>query len=657
MLPLVFQSHRGQIAEASVRAGAVGDRRTGSRVNKFSNLGVSGRILAAAMLMTLLVSWFSPAASAEDLGRDNPGGAQELADKYAPVMMLKSQEQPCDADGEPYGPTSIDIVLDNPEVLLRQLGTGNPVVMRGPGADDLFRLGEGMYLDFPGGALEPACIYETDFKRYSEDLPAVVYAHVVQQDDRPDLLAVQYWFYWYYNDWNNKHESDWEGIQLLFEASSIAEALAGEPVSVGYAQHEGGEQADWDASKLERDGTHPFVYSSAGSHASYFGSALYMGRSGSEGFGCDNTDGPSDRFDPEVVVLPDSVDDPADELAWLAFEGRWGERQSGPFNGPTGPAAKGRWLEPIDWHDELRPSSVVIPGGDTDGAGVISVFCEAVEWGSGTLIQVTTSPLRLAITALLGLMLGRWFVRRTDWSRVAPLPLARRRRAGQIIRAAVTVYRRWPRELLTFGSVYIPTAFVVGLLGALVAVIPVLKDVLDLARDSEGVNLVMAAFAGSVASLAGYVAVNALVSTHLDSLASGADRSAIDSAKLTWSRRHALASGFARSFVVVFVLLISVVGIPWSIRQLVRYQFLPQAIMVEGLDGKEGMARSSELVRGRWLHTGVMISVFNGLLAVSAMAFGLVVLVLFTSLPLWLFSALITLIYGLLTPLTAAAGT
>ena len=609
------------------------------------------------MIVTLVVSWLSTGAGADDLGRDDPAGAQELADKYAPVMMVKSQEQACDPDGEPYGPTAIDIVLDNPEVLLRQLGTGNPVVMRGPGAGDLFRLGEGMYLDFPGGALQPGCIYETDFNRYSEDLPAVVYAHIVQQEDRPNLLAVQYWFYWYYNDWNNKHESDWEGIQVLFEASSIAEALEGEPVSVGYAQHEGGERADWDASKLERDGSRPLVYSSAGSHASYYGSALYMGRSGSEGFGCDNTDGPSDRLDPVVVVLPDSVDDPADDLAWLAFEGRWGERQSGPFNGPTGPAAKERWLEPITWHDDLRPASVVIPAGDSDGLGVISAFCEVVEWGSGTLIQLTTSPIRLLFTALLGFVLARWLVRRTVWSRVALLPLVRRRRAGEIIRAATSAYRRGAREMLAFGLVYIPTAFIVGLLGALFAVLPLIRDVLDLAPESKGANLVLAAFAGSFASLAGYVAVNAMVAIHLERRASADGWSAVDSAKHAWRRRHALTSGLVRSFAVVSVLLFSFVGIPWGIRQLVRYQFMPQAVMVDGLEGKEAMARSSDLVRGRWIHTAVMITVFNALLAFSSLAFGLIVLVVFTSLPLWLFSATTTLIYGVFTPLTATAQT
>ena len=136
---------------------------------------------------------------------------------------------------------------------------------------------------------------------------------------RPATVFLQYWTYWYYNDWNNKHESDWEGINLMFEASSVEEALASEPVDVGYAQHEGGERADWDDPKLERDGDRPVVYSSAGSHASYYGSALYLGRAASEGFGCDDTSGPSERVDPEVVVLPDSVDDPTDPLAWVSY--------------------------------------------------------------------------------------------------------------------------------------------------------------------------------------------------------------------------------------------------------------------------------------------------------------------------------------------------
>ncbi|MDH3752728.1 MAG: hypothetical protein OEU32_02550, partial [Acidimicrobiia bacterium] len=403
----------------------------------------AGRKIGLAALLAMMVLGIvvlAPPALADDLAETEPEGALELAEKYSPIIMLKAQEGACDQDGEPYGPTSVDILLDNPEIVLRQVGPGDPVIMTGPGASDLFELGQGFHLDFPGSAVEPECIFETDFRKYSRSQPPVVYAHVVQQAGHPDQLAVQYWTYWYYNDWNNKHESDWEGIQVLFDASSIDEALASAPVSIGYAQHEGGEAADWDDSKLDREDTHPVVFSSAGSHASYFGSAMYLGRSGSEGFGCDNTDGPSDRIEPEVVLLPDSVDDPNSDLAWLAFSGRWGERRRGPFNGPTGPAAKSRWLEPIDWHEGLRDTSVIVPGGDTDATAIISAFCGVVDWGSGVLISFTTSPLELLITLAVVVAVASWLSRQTVWDRVEDTPLRRRRRAGQIIGLSGTAY-------------------------------------------------------------------------------------------------------------------------------------------------------------------------------------------------------------------------
>jgi hypothetical protein len=262
-------------------------------------------------------------------GTATDDATRELAERYAPLFRLKEQRSDCDTDGEAFMPTSVEIVLDNPDVVLRQLGNGNPVIMNAPGAADLFDRGGGLYLDVPGDALQPDCLYERDAARYNPARQSTVYAHVARQEGHPDQLALQYWTYWYYNDWNNKHEGDWEGIQLLFDASDVDEALAAEPVSVGYAQHEGGERAGWNDSKLERVGDRPVVYSSAGSHASYFGSALYIGRGPSTGFGCDNTDGPSIEVDPSVVVLPDRVDDATDPLSWLEFEGRWASANRG----------------------------------------------------------------------------------------------------------------------------------------------------------------------------------------------------------------------------------------------------------------------------------------------------------------------------------------
>ena len=72
---------------------------------------------------------------------------------------------------------------------------------------------------------------------------------------------------------------------------------------------------------------------------------------------------------------------------------------------------------------------------------------------------------------LVGL-LARLLVRRTEWDAVAPTPVVHRRRAGQIVRAALTVYRRDPLVFVAFGLIYIPAAIVTGALSALIELVP-----------------------------------------------------------------------------------------------------------------------------------------------------------------------------------------
>jgi hypothetical protein len=619
---------------------------------------VKNVMVVAALTMTGVALAATPVAAQDD-AVSSP--EQELVEKYAPILMLKAQEEPCDPDGEPYAPQAVDIVLDNPDVLLRQLGSENPVITQAPTAADLYGRSEGFFLDFPGSALEPGCIYEQDFDRYTGtatgEREPVVYAHVATQDDEPDKLVVQYWFYWYFNDWNNKHESDWEGIQLLFDVGTVEEALQTEPTSTGYAQHEGGERADWTSSKLERVGDRPVVYPSAGSHASYYGSALYLGRSALEGFGCDTTDGPSWRTDPSVVLLPSSVSGPDDEFAWLAFDGRWGERRSGPFNGPTGPQDKERWERPVDWHDELRAGSVVVPAGDGQAEVIVNSFCGIVETGSGALIVLQTSPIALLVAIAVLFVVARWLIRRTVWNRVSAVPLIARRRAGEIIRAAAGSYRQRARVLITIGLVFLPTAMIVGLIAALLRNLPLLRHLTDLSGTASGTGVLYALLAGSLANLMAFVAVNAMVAAYYDRLGDDLESSGLDAVREAWTHVRALAVGFAWSFLIVSVLFLSVVGIPVAIWLLVRFQFLAQAVVVEGHGGRAALRRSSQLVKGRWWHTALMIGLINLMVATSGLVVGLVLLVVAAGLPLWLFSALITLVYALIVPLAAVAQT
>jgi hypothetical protein len=618
------------------------------------------RALALVVLVAVFVGGpAAPVRAGEPVApRQTPEGdvAQQLAERFAPIIMLKQQSEDCDPDGEPYSPSLVDIVLDNPEVALRQVGNSDPVFMRAPGAADLFGLNQGFYIDFPGSALSPGCVYERDFWKYTGDQSAAVYAHIVQDPRGRDQLFLQYWFYWYFNDWNNKHESDWEGITLQFQASSIEEALAGEPIAVGYSQHEGGERSDWTDTKLTREGDHPVVYSSAGSHASYYESDVYLGRGASEGFGCDTTTGPSNRVVPDVVVLPDSVDDPTDPLAWLDFNGRWGERQSGPFNGPTGPAAKDRWLDPAPWFDDLRTGSVVIPGGESQGKSIINVFCDAVERGSQALINLKMSPGQVALTVAIVVLLLVFLLRRTRWEEVEPRPIRRRRRLGQLMRAATEAYQREPLVFLFFGLVYVPAALLAGILGELLDLIPFFDRVRALLGSASGTNLVVALLIGSLVNLAAFVVVNSMVADYLERDAHGI-AGAVESAKRALARRGDLGGAFGRAYAIVFLLLISTIGFPIGVFMLVRYQFIAQTVMLEDLDGRRALRRSGRLTNRRWLHTAIVSALLNGLVLLTAVAFGLLLLILVPSLPLWAFSALASLVYAVLVPLAAISMT
>ena len=114
--------------------------------------------------------------------------------------------------------------------------------------------------------------------------------------------------------------------------------------------------------KLEKRDGHPVVYPGAGSHANQFVQSLYLGHSAQTGFGCDDTRGPTEYEQTQVVLLPSKATGADDPFAWLGYLGHWGQEVSGPNSGPTGPTVKGQWTEPITWVDEeWRSDNVQVP--------------------------------------------------------------------------------------------------------------------------------------------------------------------------------------------------------------------------------------------------------------------------------------------------------
>ena len=229
-------------------------------------------------------------AAAHAQGTTDP--STTLLERYKPFVALRTHLSVC-RPGERYLPVPVDTIFGRPDVVLRD--ESGDVLKVAPTAADLAAGPEDRWIDLPGNALIPGCTYEKWFRTLGAS-PAI-YGRVVQEGD---VVVAQYWLYWVFNQWNDVHESDWEMAQVMIPAPRVEQALQAAPTMYAYAQHEGSQYAipaDGDQVFL-RDGTHPIVFSAEGSHASYFESGLWFGKSAATGFGCDDTTGPSRSSSP-----------------------------------------------------------------------------------------------------------------------------------------------------------------------------------------------------------------------------------------------------------------------------------------------------------------------------------------------------------------------
>jgi hypothetical protein len=210
--------------------------------------------------------------------------------------------------------------------------------------------------------------------------PPTQYAHLYWWDRAAGLLAVQYWFYYPFNEWVNNHEGDWEHIQVILQGPKTLDettAAAFAPVAHQYFFHKF-QSVPRDVVRfagVEPGDDHALVYVggagdilgyggpfSGGSYprpARYPGAAFYVpaGLSPAE-----DTSRPA-RFlaaaDFKIVVLPEPDRIPAAraaELGWLRGQVYFGQRSVhrnppllGYFGGdrpPLQPAARDEWLRP-----------------------------------------------------------------------------------------------------------------------------------------------------------------------------------------------------------------------------------------------------------------------------------------------------------------------
>jgi hypothetical protein len=579
---------------------------------------------------------------------------QQLADKYAPVVALKEQSEACSSDGEPYRPIAADLVLGRRDV--RLVDSKGNLIKQAPTAADLFGRGEDTYLDLPGETLDPGCSYEQWADTISKGKPTTAYAHVISERRRPGKLALQYWFYYPFNDWNNKHESDWEMVQLMFDASSASDALQRKPTEIGFSQHSGAERADWGDDKLEQKGSHPVVYPGRGSHANYFEQSIWLGHSAQEGFGCDNTTGPPRRVQTHAVLLPAEAPPSASApFAWLGYDGHWGQKESGPNTGPTGPNAKDQWTKPVSWaEDEWRKSSTQVPLQSTLGPSTTDFFCGAVATGSKLYLRFLRTPWAVLAVFVLICAFGVWLSRRTVWSPHEPFPIDERRSGGQIYRAAFRLYRRYGWLFLGIGAIFLPLAGVAMLLQQLLSRFTGFGTFLDLVESDALVSGVAALALGQLSTIVGSIAVTGAVAHALRRIEEGGEPDALEAYKGALPSADSLAWAWFRVIVVAGLLVVTVVGIPIAVIYLVRKSVITQACVIEDLNASTALRRSDRLVRR---HSPRVFAI-TALVNVTAYLLGPIVgiLVLFlTSSSLELVNLVSSLVYVFVMPYAGIA--
>jgi hypothetical protein len=379
---------------------------------------------------------------------------RELADRYRPCLILFPEDPelgpPYRADeragdqGADYHPRAVEIFLDHarlrrghtqwlpefpdptgPAAVRANLGTaweeesslevpwlhgGNPFRI----ARHLFPFGRLLRLHWalPLVPKSECGCGQTAWARYSDIVrvdngrppadrryPLTLYARVVQGRELPGIgedhplaeaIAVQYWWFLFYNDAWNRHQGDWEVVTVFLHPDNGTYR----PQGAAYSAHELGRWRRWEdvhrvdeTGEESEEGSHPVVYSARGSHASYFEfrpdgyhpavsrklRVPFIGDCAIPQFALQSsrtTDWvaaagiPPDNgvrvlvdnvrlMPPEPILRDLTALRAEDDWWWLGYRGLWGAPEFLPFSGgsgPRGPRWQGtKWSNPFHW--------------------------------------------------------------------------------------------------------------------------------------------------------------------------------------------------------------------------------------------------------------------------------------------------------------------
>jgi hypothetical protein len=182
-----------------------------------------------------------------------------------------------------------------------------------------------------------------------------VYGHAVV--DRAGGLWLQYWFFYFYNDYNligrilkaGLHEGDWELVQIRLRDEKPERAV--------YTQHARAEGRPWREVDVVPGTGRPIVYVARGSHAGYFEPGTHW-----TGHWFDHADGK--RKSPELTL--EIVDDAGEPWRWIRWPGSWGDTRAGDSpldsNSPRSPGSRGHWDDPLHLEQKAPKVAAALDG-------------------------------------------------------------------------------------------------------------------------------------------------------------------------------------------------------------------------------------------------------------------------------------------------------
>jgi hypothetical protein len=252
--------------------------------------------------------------------------------------------------------------------------------------------------------------------------------------------------------------------------------------------------------------------------------------------------------------------------------------------------------------------------------------------------------------------LVRFLVRRTSWGAADPFPLVRRRRAGQLPWAAWSAFTDRPVTFLALGALAIPLTALAALVVSLARALPGIGSFIELADGGGGGSqMVLSTLTGGVAIAFSFTLVTAAVAAVHEHQRADGPQSLGVAASAVRARGAVLAGTSGIEAVVAIAVLATVVGAPLAVYLVVRWEFLPQVVVLGGAGPRHAFGAGARLVRRRWWHTALVVASVSAVVFGSGFVVSLLALVLFSSLPLWSLSVISATVSATVLPLGGLA--